>query len=263
MILQKYPGIQIVSFVGIGEPFLNKDLLKMAEFVKKGGRTTSVVTNGTLLHNFRGKIGERFDHISISLHGLTAEELTRVASVSESVFKQFVDNVEHMVKEEKKRFPNLNIRASVVYLKDNRERIKKAAEFCIQYGITELDVQNYLPIGVGEGINCVFDDEKDHIDFMKKITNEYKQRLRINLPILIKRNANQMKWDCHSFYRTLRVDGLGQISGCTRILPPSSKNGNIRTDINIWNNDYYKNMRRRFRIKNDIPETCRYCPDAQ
>ena len=87
-ILQKYPGIQIVSFVGIGEPFLNKDLLKMAEFVKKWGISTSVITNGTLLHNFRGDIGERFDHISISLHGLTAEELTRVAGVPESVFKK-------------------------------------------------------------------------------------------------------------------------------------------------------------------------------
>jgi len=263
MILQKYPGIQHVSFVGIGEPFLNKDLLKMAEQVKKSGRTTSVITNGTLLHNFRGKIGSHFDYISISLHGLTAKELTDVSGAPETTFRQFMDNVENLVKEEKEKFPELKIRASVVYLKENRERVIQAAEFCIKHGITEIDVQNYLPIGVDEGKNCVFDDEKDHILFMKKISNEYRKKLNVNMPVLIKRNVNRIKWGCQSFYRTLRVDGLGQISGCTRILPPSPKNGNIHKEMDVWNNEYYKDMRRKFRTKKDIPETCRFCPDAQ
>jgi MoaA/NifB/PqqE/SkfB family radical SAM enzyme len=263
LILQKYPGIQHVSFVGIGEPFLNKDLLRMAEYVKQSKISTSVITNGTLLHNFWGNIGPCFDSISISLHGLTAKELTEISGVPESTFEQFVKNIKYLVEVEKKTNPNLKIRASVVFLKENRERVTQAAEFCVQYGITELDIQNYLPISAEDGHNCVFDDEKHHIDFMKNLVNNYQKKLHINMPKYIKRNTVQMNWGCHTFYKTLRVDGLGQISGCTRILPPSSMNGNIHEDINVWNNEYYRNMRKKFRIKKGIPDTCRYCPDAQ
>ncbi len=263
LLLDKYPTIRTVSFVGIGEPFLIRDLIPMAELAKSHGKRTTVISNGSRLHKHWGKIGELFDDISISLHGLTAPELLQIANVKENVFNQFIENIRYLTRVEAAQYPRLHIHASVVFLKQNLERLREAAEFCAQNNITELDMQNYLSLGPDARYNVVFDDEQEYMNFAVNLANEYEGRVKINLPVWIKRDDSALKWGCTTFFRYLRVDGLGQVSGCGRIMPPAAANGDFRNELDVFQNEYFKEMRESFRTGKNIPACCRYCPDAQ
>ena len=263
LLLDKYPSIRTVSFVGIGEPFLIRDLIPMAELAKSRGKQTTVISNGSRLHRYWGNIGRLFDDISISLHGLTSLELFQIAKVKENVFNQFIENVRYLTQVEGRRFPNLRIHATVVFLKQNLKRLREAAEFCFQNSIPELDMHNYLSLGPDARQNVVFDDETEYINFADKLVDEYKGRVKINTPVWIKRNDKDLKWGCTTFFRYLRVDGLGQVSGCGRIMPPDSANGNFREEMDVFQNHYFKDMRERFRTGKNIPACCRFCPDAK
>ncbi len=262
LLLDKYPTIRSVSFIGIGEPFLIRDLLPMAELSKQRGKEVRVVTNGSLLHRYWGRIGLLFDQVSVSLHGLTADELNTIAKVKENIFNQFVENVRYLVVEERKLNPRMKVRASVVLLKQNLERVRKAAQFCVDNSIPELDLQNYLPIGPEASQNCMFDDDAEDINFVKRLIRDYEPHLKINPPVLIRRDESRMRWRCTTFFTHLRVDGLGQVSGCSRIMVPKEGNGNFRTE-NVWENEYFNDMRKKFRTRQDLPTCCRYCPEAQ
>lgn len=262
-LLQKYPSITHVSFVGIGEPFLIKDLIPMARLAKSQQKHVSVISNGSLLHRHWGNIAPLFDSLSISLHGLTADELRQIAKVKQPVFNQLIENVGYLMSEERQLNPSMEIRASVVYLKQNVKRIEEAAEFCCRNRIPELDVQNYLPYGLDDSTNCLFDDEADNIAVLDDIAERYRGRLKINSPILVKRQDKDLSWGCMSFFNTLRVDGLGHVSGCSRVMLPLEQNGDFRRESNVWQNDYFTDFRQRFQTRTNLPECCRYCPEAQ
>ncbi len=263
MLLDRYPRIKSVTFVGIGEPFLIRDLIPMAQLAKERGKKTSVTSNGSLLHHHWDKIGECFDSISISLHGLNATEIMSIAKVNERTFNQFVDNLRQLIQVEVKKHPRLHVCASVVLLKQNLDRVRCAAAFCAEVGIRELDLQNYLALGPDAVENVICDDEQEYIDFAHGLVSEYAGRVKINQPVWIKRDEFKMSWNCVCFYRHLRVDGLGNVSGCGRILPPVAENGNFLEETDVFSNNYFKTMRKAFRTGRGIPGCCRYCPDAQ
>lgn len=263
VLLDRFPSITEVSFVGIGEPFLIRDLIPMAKLCRERGKQTFVITNGSLLHRHWGEIARAFDQVSISLHGLTPEELVKIASVKEKMFSQFEENIDLLVREESKLNPSMRIRASIVLLKDQLDQVRRGAEFCIKHGIPELDLQNYLPYGLDDSDQCLFDDDLGAIEMITGIAAEFSGRVRINLPVLIKREDEELSWGCTSFFSVLRVDGIGQVSGCNRIMVPKPENGNAKTDPDVWNNEYFKDMRKRFRLRQNLPACCRFCPEAQ
>lgn len=262
-LLDQYPKIKSVSFVGIGEPFLIKDLIPMAQLAKDRGKSTFVISNGSLLHRHWGKIGECFDTVSISLHGLNATELWSIAKVKERTFDQFAHNLQQLTQVEVKKHPHLQVRASVVLLRDNLERVRHAAAFCVEMGIQELDIHNYLALGPDAVENVIYDDEQEYIDFIYGLVAEYAGRVKISQPVWIKRDESKMSWGCICFYRYLRVDGIGNVSGCGRIMPPAAENGNFREEKDVFANAYFKSMQKAFRTGEGIPKCCRYCPDAQ
>ncbi len=263
LLLDRYPTIRTVSFVGVGEPFLIKDLIPMAKLAKQRGKSTRVISNGSLLHKHWGEIAPNFDHISISLHGLTAEELTAIALVKEKVFNQFIDNFHYLLEHERKLNPAMEVRSSVVVLKSNLERVRQAARFCAENHIPILELQNYLPVGLDDSNECIFDNETEYIDFVDQLIEEYRGTVQIVPPVYVKSDDKALKWGCTTYFDTLRVDGLGQVTGCTRIMVPLAENGNFRQDPNVWRNEYFTDMRRRFRESKDLPECCRFCPAAQ
>lgn len=263
LLLDKYPSIKKVSFVGIGEPFLIRDLIPMAQLAKERGKRTTVISNGSLLHWHWGKIGLFFDDISISLHGLTSSELWQIAKVKEKTFHKFIENINHLTQVEAAQYPKLRIHASVVFLKQQLERMREAADFCVKNGIPVLDLHNYLSLGPDALPNVVFDDEFEYIKFGEDLKKEYESRVKINLPVWIRRDDSRLSWGCTTFFHYLRVDGLGQVSGCGRIMPPEAANGDFRNEPDVFKNSYFEEMRESFRTGKGIPACCRYCPDAQ
>ena len=262
-LLDRYPGIKNVLFVGIGEPFLVNDLIPMAKFAKSRHKHVTVITNGSLLHNHWGNIGPFFDDILISLHGFNAKGLSRIAKVKQEIYYQIVENIHHLALIERKANHSLCIRASVVVLKDEIERVRQAAQFCADNFIPILDLQNYLPYDLISTEQCIFDDDIAEIDYIHHLIEEFSGRIKINSLIPIKRDVTTLSWGCISFFQTLRVDGLGQVSGCARMMVPKRQNGDFRKEVNVWKNMYFAEMRKKFRTCEELPQCCRFCPESQ
>lgn len=262
-LIEKYPSIRRIEFIGVGEPFLVKDIIPMAKFSKEMKKRVSVITNASLLHHYWGQLAPYFDRISISLHGLSAGELDSVAKVKGKVFERFVANVQHLVQEEYELSPAMEILATVVVLKSDMERIRQAAEFCLTNKIPTLALQNFEPFGAEASHLCIFEDEIEIIQYFDELVDEFRGKLNIKLPVLIKRDEKDLNWGCHSFFNYLRVDGLGQVSGCGRQMVPLAKNGNFYEEGDVFQNNYFLTMRDKFRTRKGLPECCRYCPEAQ
>jgi len=263
LLLNRYPTIATVSFVGIGEPFLAKDLIPMAKLCKEYKKNTHVITNASQLHRNWGNIARNFDSLSISLHGLSSEELMNIAHVNKGVFDQLIKNIKYLMEKEILLNLNIKISASVVVLKDNLDRVQKAAEFCVNNSIPVLELHNYLPVDIKDSKRCIFEDDEIYIRYIKDLKKIYTGKLNITLPIFIKRNPGDLSLSCMTFFRTLRVDSLGNVSGCSRIFIPRAQNGNFKIEKDVWKNYYFESMRKAFICKKGVPDLCRFCPDAQ
>lgn len=262
-LLGKYPGIKHVLFIGIGEPFLAKDLIPMAKFAKLNHKYVTVITNASLIHNHWGNIAPFFDDILISLHAFNPQDLSRIANVKQEIYQQIIENVHHLALIERKANPSLNIRASVVVLKEELYRVREAAQFCADHFIPILDLQNYLPYDLSNTEQVIFDDDIDEISYIQSVIEEFSGLIKINPLIPIKRYITALSWGCQSFFQTLRVDGLGQVSGCARMMVPKRQNGDCWQEDDVWKNKYFEEMRKKFRTHKDLPECCRFCPESQ
>jgi len=263
LLLAKYPTLRNVSYIGVGEPFLCRDLISMAQYSKALGKKNAVITNGTLLHHFWGDIAPHFDFLSISLHGMDKEEFARIGQVSPHLFEQLVENIRYMVDHEIKLNPKMNFRASTVYLKEDHQRAQRAARFCVENRIPTLDIQNYISNSLLDIHQCIYDDDQFHLNFLEELKTQYKDTLPINLPKPIKRDASAVAYECPLFFNTLRVDGQGSVTGCCVAMVPHPENGNFRLEEDVWNNAYFQDMRQRFRDKRNLPACCRFCRNAQ
>ncbi len=71
-VLDRLPTVKDVSLLGLGEPFMNRELLGMAEEAHARGITVRTVTNGTLLHREDPlRVLKAFDELVLSLDAAT------------------------------------------------------------------------------------------------------------------------------------------------------------------------------------------------
>jgi MoaA/NifB/PqqE/SkfB family radical SAM enzyme len=69
------PLLSVTLAGGYAEPFLNKEIFRIAEFIRSQGGETRAVTNGTLIgRDFAKRIVEAgFSDLWVSIHGATPE----------------------------------------------------------------------------------------------------------------------------------------------------------------------------------------------
>lgn len=125
----KDAGVEAIRFVGWGEAFLNKDILKMLRLVKDAGIKTHVTTNGLLLNEeiISQLLDIGLDSIIFSMQGLTEEEYAKQRNTDK--FNILKSNIKALVEERNKRNldrPFVQIMTSVT--DESEEEIKKFKE---------------------------------------------------------------------------------------------------------------------------------------
>ncbi|HNT56878.1 MAG TPA: radical SAM/SPASM domain-containing protein [Syntrophales bacterium] len=99
------PFVAELTFSGMGEPLLHRDVISMAALAKKQGiPKVRLLTNGLLLDRYRtGEILERgdIDEIGVSLDALTENTFFRVKG--SRGFRTIEENLRHFLKERRKR----------------------------------------------------------------------------------------------------------------------------------------------------------------
>ena len=108
--------LKSITFVGMGEAMLNKDLPEMVKHSKLFSERVTLVTNGSLLNkkNIDALINSGIDIIRISLQGLTAEEYKKISNFNIN-YDRFIENLTYLYSNKKQykiyyKVPNFSLR---------------------------------------------------------------------------------------------------------------------------------------------------------
>ncbi len=266
-ILRQLPMLRHVKLQGMGEPLLNRHLVEMLEESEKAGVPTFILTNGSVYpKNFAERLGSAVGTtIIVSMDGATAETFEAIRVNGN--YQKVVDNVADMVRRRgRSAWPGIELR-SVVTLR-NAHELPDLVRLAKRLGVDKLTATTLLtdwgkdemeeliaPIDVSR----VLGDSVGGNEFVRE---SREVAAEIGMPLSIElgqrySKANRCPWPWQSTY----IAANGDVVPCCVIADSSVvKMGNVFDEpfADVWNNDRYRELRRRI-ASDDIPHYCRGC----
>ena len=239
--LQQFPEkIKTLRFVGMGEPLLHKDIVKMVKEAKRAevANTVEIVTNGSLLtHEMSdGLIGAGLDRLVISLQGTSAQKYKEVCGVDLD-FCTFVDNIKYFY--EHKNNTHMYLKIVDVALADDDDKQKffeLFGDICDTIGI-----ESTVPI---------FPD----VEYNADLYENKGLKTQFGLPV------KHVKVCPQAFY-TMQINPDGKIVGCYAVYYPRIlDNCNDRNLVEIWNGEGYSQFRRQ--MLDGREHVCKFCEEC-
>lgn len=240
--LKEFPEkVRTLRFVGMGEPLLHKDILRMVEYAKSKdvANTIEIITNGSLLTNKMsdGLIKAGLDRLVISVQGTSAEKYKRICKIDLD-FEQFVENIRYFY--ENKTKTQMYLKVVDIALEDAQDKQRYFDVFgdiCDTIGI-----ENTVPI---------FPDVVLNNALVEKET----QKTQFGLPV------KHVKVCPQPFY-TMQINPDGKIVGCYAVYYPRILDDcNHKSLQDIWNGEGYNRFRRQ--MLEGRANVCQFCEDCR
>lgn len=263
--IDRFQNALSVWLVGVGEPLLNKDLFKMADYASyKKKMRVHTISNGTILGNSIDKIlNSGFHAIEISLNGHNAEEFNRMTGNAKKFFPIICNNVRNLMQKRNQIRSKLKITASFILDQQNYKNIFQMIKRAEDLGLDGATFHNFLSSPTPEFTapeRSLYKDNKNVVKIFAKIKNT-NYKIPVSLPKLLDKNRDRRY--CQEHFELLRVDGRGDIGGCGGQLLNLAKNGKFY-DKDAWDNSYFQKMRSLyFDSKLPEPDPCKTCPSNQ
>lgn len=257
-IVDKFRHSRQIFLSGVGEPFLNKDIFDMIKYGNMCNKKVIVTTNGTILHDKIDRIIlSPLSSIEISLDAHNASAYYKMRGASKRIFDTVLENIIGLV--ENRNNSGLNIGLSYVCTKSNYKYIPDMVKLAEDLGVDELGFQNLIPSNM-QGFTadqCLYEDDNDVCEVILSV-DEPKSKLVVYMPILLQRTVTERL--CKSHFNSLFVDAKGNVSGCARVMTPKEEYGNVFKEQDVWNDSYFRRMRRMF-LDESIPllDCCKTC----
>jgi len=260
-ILNKIPECKQIHLQGVGEPFLNSDIIDMIKMAKNRNIIVSTVTNGTLFDNkkfVKNVIMSDLDFMAFSID--TINEI-KFSSIRRALnLKHIINNLNNVIDVRNDLCSKMKIAiVSVLTNYSSYEEIIDLIYFAEKSKIDLIYFQhlNVNIIGYEKAYEAKFTSD-DIIKLNKHLSKE-KYNIKILLPeILLSNESIKCKWP----YRGTNITWDGYVTLCCLQPDPSLLSfGNIYNDsfFNIWNSLEYKKIRSDFQ-KNKTPNICNHCP---
>ncbi len=239
--LAQFPEkIKTLRFVGMGEPLLHKDIVKMVGRAKQTevANTVEVITNGSLLtHSMSdGLIAAGLDRLVISLQGTSAEKYHSVCGVSLD-FAEFVENIRYFY--EHKKHTQMYLKIVDIALDDETDRQRYFdifGDICDTIGI-----ENTVPI---------FPD----VTYNEALYEAKGVKTQFGLPM------KRVKVCPQAFY-TMQINPDGKIVGCYAVYYPRILDDcNHKSLVDIWNGEGYTEFRRQ--MLDGRKNVCKFCEEC-
>jgi radical SAM protein with 4Fe4S-binding SPASM domain len=255
-ILDKLPFVEEIDIQGMGEPFLNKDFLKMVKYAKSKGIKTMTVTNATLIGHMAEDIVESgLDLIRISFYSTKPEIYEKI--MRNSKMDKVIENIKKL--NEVKKIKNSEtpiIEIALAVMHDNMEDVVNFPELAKELGAKK------IILGEIYGYKKPFlaDNEK-----IKKLLKEFEKKCKnLNLKFSIDVPKKVYTYDkiCLWPWVGTYITWEGEIKPCcTRPYYTDFSFGNILKENfeDIWYSDKYIEFRKSLKSKN-IPFICKGCP---
>lgn len=255
--------IERVNFGACGEPFLNKNLLKMIGECKEHGLITQLLTNGTLLTD---KILEKIvclnvDDIVVSFDGASRklfEEMRRGAD-----YNKIIASFKKLNKlKEKNSLNKPNIGLLFTASNENIDELPRLTELAYEWRVASITIGNrYISDYMNPAHSIFYHREKCRQSILKSKEFALKYGIDIVISPLIESllnncsNNGKCKWPWNDVY----IDSIGKVHlcCCSGMRPV----GDIMKQPfdEIWNSPDFKNLRKSFSGESNLFLECQYC----
>lgn len=197
-------GAKTISFPGIGEPTLDKNLKPLIEFINKIGFISVIYTNGFIEKDMADFFYKNNVSLIVKIDSLNKERFERLVGLPFEIYKKRLNYLVNLYEsgiEKKDKFSIVRLAANTVVTYINKEDIKEIADFCksshIKYFVAEL-------AKVGDAKKNWGILTKGQTDDLYKIAKKY--NTWISSAILDNR--------CGLFSHGITIDVNGDLVGC-------------------------------------------------
>ena len=264
-IIDQVPSLVYVTLQGVGEPLLNKDIMKMIKYCSDKGISTYINTNGTILTETKARelIDAGLQNLSISINSFDEKIFAETRSgasitkVTENV-KRFVD----IKNELNKKRPIVSFRA--ILMKETEPTMEELIFKSDELGIDVLYIQLFMSIIADKNL-MESSLKKDEINaFTEKLRHWRKQVKKLQIVTESFGDSSNNLGQCKLPWFSPNVTAEGYITPCCTISNPSLLNmGNVfETPFEkIWNSEKFVDFRAGFYKKQ--PKACIGCQSYQ
>ncbi|MEW5896111.1 MAG: radical SAM protein [Nanoarchaeota archaeon] len=292
-IFKQFKWLRRIEPYGLGEAFLNKDLFKMIDFVKKNDPSIiiDITTNGSLINKETTQeiIKKGVNRINFSIDGAKAETYEKIRGGKP--FAEIINNVKILVKtkqESGSKKPLISI--SMVVMEENINDLGDYVLLGKELGVEEVHLQEFNPIwdkskkGLNNDlvkekllearqiakknhINLTFSDRYSSLACLSKLTKlKYWTKKVLNRffhRLLYRKGNNHIQ--CPLPWSGAYITNKGDVTPCCMIPDARIKSfGNVnQTDFTqIWNNQEFRAFRKQL-LSGQIPAECIDCSLAR
>lgn len=266
-IINKIYSMGIVELVICGgEPFLDKDIIKIIDECKKLGIRIVILTNGILLNEdmifeLEKRLG-RYDVIQVSYDELKSNKITTQRKLNENQILKLNNNIKLL------QNSNLNVEYNITITSLNQNDVENIFNKLVNLGAKKIGSTPYVPLGGKK-----YDLLKPDYDYLMRINEVIKKIAKINncnylggidghvcqrsnKAINKKIKMTKKFRECTAAEFKFHVKSNGDIYPCVFMTDVKFKLGNI------FNLDYEFNERMKSiknSIKSSLPLKCNSC----
>lgn len=249
-LLFKFPTIIGVCVCGFGEPLLADNLIPILQCLKERKMFVGLITNGSLLNRRFDALKEQsLGYISVSLNAWNAD--MHEATTKTKTWEEVIDGIKMVVD-----YKKITLYVSYVLTKKNLCDVEHIIELVGKLGVSNVHFHNILP-HFDENENGKFDElvlTKDDADTIETLKSLDKKNIVKRWPILIDGSGGNNS--CNFPYRSIQINGNGNLGLCNSVIPCNKKYGNIM-DYVVWNSESMMQFREDYLYK-QIPQ-CKRC----
>lgn len=250
-VLDKFEYVVSLSLTGLGEPFLNKDILRMIHYAKVVKRIGYVwlSTNGQLLEEFGYNkiISSGLDEILISFDGATAYTYEQIRKGGN--FATLLNNIRGLISHRSNKRIKPKIILVNVVMKDNYAELPKIVKLAASLKPDEL-LMYTVNFDYPDDESMVIMQSLKDVNKLKSLAKSLKLRFRYT-----------KYTGCFEPWLRPYITWDGYITPCAQRPNPEELNfGNLFQDPfeKIWNNRKFHDFRAA--PKKVRPTICRRCP---
>jgi len=262
-ILQNFPDLEMINMTGMGESFLNPDLLQMLEYSKNKNIATVIGTNGSIIDKHLDTL-KYIERLGFSLDSSDPKSYENIRPGGD--FNKIIDNIKKVVEDRNSNKYQMEININSVICDANYMQIPTLAGLASELGVDFIgfvEAENWeIASEPGYKSEKAFitkaREKHDEIKNLIKSTREQYPKLRI-----VHTSTDKLKPTCMWVFQWayITVDGYA-VPCCRRPNPQIFNFGNVfETPFKeIWNSKKYVDFRRSMN-KNLLNPICDDCPD--
>ena len=258
--IDQIPSLIYVTLQGIGEPLLNKDIMKMLQYCTQRGISTYINTNGTILteNKSRELIEAGLCNLSISVNSF--DEKVFADTRSGASIKKIAENIKKFIEIKKgtnSKKPIVSFRA--ILMKETEPHMEDLVLKADELGIDVLYIQLFMSIIADKNL-MESSLKPDEVEAFSSKLERWKRQVKMQIVTESFGKSSNNLGQCKLPWFSPNITAEGYITPCCTISNPSILNmGNIFESSfeQIWNSEKFVEFRADFYKKQ--PKACIGC----